>query len=185
MAQMSSETKAFLKELVSELRSTPKAEDLAHKKARAADDKRRKEIRAATFKTKRFAHYVVGGQGAYAQGRSYNEGDIIRLPIDALPSLTFRPVDQEGVALIEFEAAQKKRALEESAGAAADDDALDPDELAADAAAANAEDDAELEEDLEAAPTPPAAPKKKGKAEPKRGTAGKGKAKRASDQDVA
>ena len=198
MAQMAQETKAFLKELVSELRATPREDELAHKRAMAKNLARLKAMKEATFKSKRFAYYIVGREGSYFQGKMYEPGEVIKIPLaapyDGLPSKTFMPASEESIAAAENEARFNKAKEGAEAIAAADDDALDPDELAADRAAGATSDDEEPEadedeepaeeDDVHAAPTPPAksAKSKAGKPAPKKGKAGKG---RASDQDVA
>lgn len=199
MAKMTSEVKQLTDALLRLLPDRPKGPTPEQKEMR----RKQKALHAATFKTKRFAHYIVGRQGAYAEGKSYKEGEVIRLPVDQLPSHTFQAVDRDGVAVAELEAKRKARELEESAGSAADEPGLDADELELDRrAAAIAEDDEEtsVEEDVEAAeadvdeepevkpaPTRPAraARPPKVKPTPPKGKAGKKKGARASDQDVA
>ncbi len=115
---------------------------------------KRASLKKAAHKTATHAHYVVGPQGAYKDGVLYKEGDLIKLPLDAEPSRTFRPASSKGVAFAEAKAAAE--------------DAAAGDELVADEAAAP-----EAEE--------PAA--KPAKAKPSK-AAKPAKAKRAADADV-
>lgn len=60
---------------------------------------RREKMRAETKKEgsgkDEVALYLVGGQKAYRGGVTYEPGEVIRLPIAELPSLTFSPVLDE------------------------------------------------------------------------------------------
>lgn len=190
-------SKEQFKEFIAAVResSLPDAPKGLTEEAKRAQAKRA-AIKKAAFKTKRFAHYIVGHQGAYAEGRLYEVGELIRLPLDKDPSVTFKPASERGVAIAEAEAAKKKAEFDELSGAAKDDDALDADELQAETAATSDEGDAEAEadaaeetvDDVEEVDDKPAKPAKK-KAAGKKATAKpapkRGKAGRASDQDVA
>lgn len=64
--------------------------------------KRRAEIKAAAKKTKDGSlMYRVGPAGYYSQGRRYYEGEVVYLPPDVEPSVTFEPVKEEGVAPVQ------------------------------------------------------------------------------------
>jgi hypothetical protein len=72
-----------------------------------ADKALRAKIKAAAHKTSTHAHYVVGPQGAYSQGVLYKPGEVIKLPLDREPSVTFRPASSKGIAAAERAAALK------------------------------------------------------------------------------
>ncbi len=68
------------------------------------DKATREALREATFKKGKFAYYKVGNQGAYSQGVSYQPGDVIRRPVDVLPSLNWSPVADETGTDVEIDA---------------------------------------------------------------------------------
>ncbi len=65
------------------------------------DAAKRAEIKKAAFKDSTHAHYVVGPQLFYSKGKLYQAGEIVRLPLDQEPSITFRPASTKGVAAVE------------------------------------------------------------------------------------
>lgn len=139
--------------------------------------KKRAEIKAAAFKSKRFAYYIVGHQGAYRQGRLYQKGEVILLPHGEDPSVTFKPATEQGVMVAERVVAKRKAEEAELAGLAKDDEGLDTDELLADANKAAPDEPEGDESEAE----PEEKPAKVAKAKPAK-KPGKG---RASDKDVA
>jgi hypothetical protein len=131
------------------------------------------ELRAKTHKSKRFAYYIAGNQGAYVGGKLYRNGELIQMPVDKLPSYTWKATDARGKELAEKKELDARAEAEELAKLAREDDderaPLDETEPPAD----------EVEVDDEAAPTPPASPAAKKKA-----PAAKKKVGRASDTDI-
>jgi hypothetical protein len=177
-----SELTAAMKEILARLPTPPKDGVTEEFKRSVA---KQKAIRAATHKTKKYAYYLVGPEGGFVGGKMHVAGEVVQMPVDKLPSKTWKPVDAQGVAVAEAKAAKAAAEAAEFAVSAADDEALDADELEAEPEVeVNEESDAE---EPEAKPTPPAKPKAKAaaaaKPAPKKGKAGKSN--RASDQDVA
>lgn len=198
MAKMSSDVKQLTDALLRLIPDAPKGPTPESKAMKA----KQLALKKATFKSKRFAYYIVGREGAYQLGKSYNAGEVIKVPLEApyhgLPSKTFLAATPESIATAENEARLAKAEEDARAIPAADDDALDADELAADRlASSEAEADEEPEEpeteeppaeEPEVLPAPPPKPrgaKKPSKPAPKKGTAGKRATRRASDTDVA